>query len=141
VVPAKEKRNILACSFSSVKFAGRCPPEQAILRVFVGGALQPELLDLTDEQTECLIWEDLHTYLGIEAIPMLSLITRYPRAMPQYHIGHLDLIDQIERRVEDYPGLALAGNAYRGVGLPDCIRSGKLAAERVLKAIAMPIAT
>ncbi|MBY0546515.1 MAG: protoporphyrinogen oxidase [Candidatus Obscuribacterales bacterium] len=138
VVPITEKRNILACSFSSIKFPGRCPPDQAILRVFIGGALQTDLFDFTDEQTECLVWEDLHTYMGIDAVPMLSLITRYPRAMPQYHIGHLDLVSQIEQRVSALPGLALAGNAYRGVGLPDCIRSGRTAADNILKTISSP---
>ncbi len=139
VVPITEKRHVLACSFTSIKFPNRCPPDRAVLRVFVGGALQPDVFELSDEQIECLIWEDLHTYLGIEAVPMLSLITRYARAMPQYHIGHLDLVSQIEQKLAAYPGLALAGNAYRGVGLPDCIASGRRAAEQVLKTIPLVV--
>lgn len=139
VVPITERRHVVACSFTSVKFPKRCPPDRAVLRVFVGGALQPDVFELSDEQIECLIWEDLHTYLGIEAVPMLSLITRYQRAIPQYHIGHLDLVTQIEQRLSAFSGLALAGSAYRGVGVPDCIASGKRAAEQVLKNIQLTV--
>ncbi len=133
VVPAIEKRTIMACSFASVKFPGRCPPEKAILRIFVGGALQPDVYDLTDEQIECCMWEDLHTYLGLKSIPLLSLITRYPRSMPQYHVGHTALVAGVRNRLKALPGLYLAGNAYDGVGIPDCIRSGEHAAKQAVE--------
>lgn len=135
VVPRTEKRTILACSFSSVKWPGRAPPDKAMLRVFVGGALQPDIYELNDEQIECLMWEDLHTYLGIRALPLLSVISRFPRSMPQYNVGHTTKVNKIESLVAKYPGLALAGNAYHGVGIPDCITSGESAAAAVLQAL------
>jgi len=129
VIPAAEKRTIMACSFASVKWPGRCPPEKAVLRIFAGGALQHDVFELTDEQIECLMWEDLHTYLGLKSVPLLSLITRHPKSMPQYHIGHLDLVKQIKGKLSNNPGIMLAGSAYDGVGIPDCIRSGESAAK------------
>lgn len=131
VVPHSENRNILACSFSSVKFPGRCPPDKAVLRAFVGGALQKEIYQLNDEHIECLLWEDLRQYLGIMTTPLLSLITRYERAMPQYNVGHLDLVKSIREKLQGQKGLFLAGNAYDGVGIPDCVASGEKAAAQV----------
>jgi oxygen-dependent protoporphyrinogen oxidase len=133
VVPAKERRTILACSFSSVKWPGRAPADKVLLRVFVGGALQPDVYDLTDEQIECLMWEDLHTYLGINAVPLMSVISRFPRAMPQYNVGHIERMKRVELALEKFPGLALAGNAYYGVGVPDCISSGERAADKIMQ--------
>ena len=75
------------------------------------------------------MWEDLHTYLGLKSVPLLSLITRHPKSMPQYHIGHLDLVKQIKGKLSNNPGIMLAGSAYDGVGIPDCIRSGESAAK------------
>lgn len=135
VIPQVEKRTIMACSFASVKFPGRCPAEKAVLRVFVGGALQQDVFELTDEQIECLMWEDLHTYLGLKSVPLLSLITRYQRAMPQYHLGHIDLVKGIREKLSRYPGIALAGGAYDGVGIPDCIRSGNEAAKAIVEGL------
>lgn len=133
VVPAIEKKTVLACSFASVKFPGRCPEEKAVLRVFVGGALQPDVFELSDEQIECLMWEDLNVYLGLKSVPLLSLITRYSRAMPQYHIGHMELVENIRASLTQFESLLLAGNAYEGVGIPDCIRTGQKAAEQAIE--------
>lgn len=133
VVPAVEKRTIMACSFASVKFPGRCPQEKAVLRVFVGGALQQDAFELTDEQIECLMWEDLHTYLGLKSVPLLSLITRYNRAMPQYNLGHVERVSGIRGKLGNHPGIAVAGSAFDGVGIPDCIASGQRAAESVVQ--------
>lgn len=133
VIPKVENRTIMACSFASVKFPGRCPEEKAVLRVFAGGALQPDVFELTDEQIECLMWEDLHTYLGLKSVPLLSLITRYQRAMPQYSIGHLERVNGIRAKLGCYPGIAVAGSAFEGVGIPDCIASGQKAAESVVQ--------
>ena len=140
VVPAIEKRAILACSFASVKFPGRCPPEKAVLRVFVGGALQQDVFEYTDEQIECLMWEDLNTYLGLKSVPLLSLITRYQRAMPQYNIGHVDLVNGIREKLNQYPGIAIAGSAYEGVGIPDCISSGYKAARSIVQLLEARVA-
>ncbi len=136
VVPRKENRSILACSFSSVKWGNRTPADKVLLRVFIGGALQPDLYGFTDEQIECLLWEDLHTYLGLKALPLLSVISRFPDAMPQYNVGHSALVERIDQALTKYDGLSLAGNAYRGIGMPDCIASGQRAAQAVMSALA-----
>jgi oxygen-dependent protoporphyrinogen oxidase len=135
VVPRTERRTILACSFSSVKWPDRTPQDKVLVRVFIGGALQPDIYDLSDEQIECLMWEDLHTYLGIKALPLLSVISRFPRAMPQYHVGHLANMKKVEERLAEQPGLALAGNGYYGVGIPDCVASGEKAAAKILEPV------
>ena len=93
--------------------------------------MQPQVYSLSDVDMMSAARKDLKDLLGITAEPVFTLLTRYPDSMPQYDVGHLDLVEQIERRVEQFPGLALAGNAYRGVGIPDCIHSGEQAAERV----------
>jgi len=135
VVPHIEKRKIIACSFSSVKYARRAPEDHALLRAFVGGSLQEELFSLDDSEMEQAVRQELATFLGIQTAPLFVHIARYPRSMPQYRVGHLRLIDAIEKQVAKYPGLALAGSAYRGVGIADCVRSSEAAAESVLNQI------
>ncbi|HEY9869060.1 MAG TPA: protoporphyrinogen oxidase [Candidatus Obscuribacterales bacterium] len=136
VVPAVERRSIIACSFSSVKFPRRAPEGKVILRVFMGGALQPEIYELSDQEIESAARSDLAVYLGITGAPLSVSLTRHPRSMPQFRVGHLDLVSRIEQQVGRHRGLALAGNAYRGVGIPDCIHSGEQAAESVFKHLA-----
>jgi oxygen-dependent protoporphyrinogen oxidase len=129
VVPSAEKRSMIACSFSSVKFAARAPSNSALLRAFVGGALQPELVELDNDTLERCVRQDLQEILGIRNRPRRVLITRHHRSMPQYEVGHLSLVERIEKRLQPFPGLALTGNAYHGIGIPDCIHSGEVAAE------------
>jgi oxygen-dependent protoporphyrinogen oxidase len=131
VIPHAENRKILAVSYASRKMAGRAPEGRVLLRTFVGGAMQPELLERNDEDLQRMVRDELADMLGVGGDPDFSILVRYPNAMPQYHVGHLELVEQIESRTETHPGLALAGNAYRGVGIPDCIHSGEQAAERV----------
>ena len=135
VVPDSEHSPLLACSYSSVKFAGRAPEGQIILRSFVGGALDPDILELTDREITKRIEKELHSVLGITGAPLFSTLQRYPRAMPQYKIGHLDLVDKIEKAVNNLPGLEIAGIAYRGVGIPDCVHSGEKAAESLMNTL------
>jgi len=132
VVPTIERRKIIAVSFASLKFPGRAPDNQILLRVFVGGALQPELADLPDDQILKLVAQELRDLLGVEGDPLLTEIARYSRGMPQYHLGHLDRVERIERLASLHAGLELAGAAYRGVGIPQCIHSGQQAAQRVV---------
>lgn len=134
VVPAIERRKILAVSFTSRKFPGRAPEGHVQLRTFVGGAMQPELMALSDEQLIELVRTELESILGVRGTPDFTIVARWNRAMPQYHVGHLDLIAEIEQDMARHPQLALAGNAYHGVGLPDCIHSGEQAAESVFAA-------
>ena len=131
VVPRVEGRAILACTFSSVKYPGRAPDGFALLRVFVGGAMQAGLLAREDRALLQLAHDDVASLLGITGDPVLSRVWRHPGTMPQYDVGHLDRVAAIESRLETLPGLALAGGAYRGVGIADCVRSGEAAAERL----------
>ena len=132
VVPTIEKRRIIAGSFASIKFPGRAPEGKVLLRVFIGGALQPELLSLSDAETSNIVLEELCDLLGISGEPEFCDIAHWHGAMPQYHVGHLDKVQQIEERTAKFPGLAIAGNSYRGVGVPFCIHVGEAAAERIM---------
>lgn len=131
VVPQVEGRKIIAASFSSLKFPDRAPTERLLIRVFVGGALQPELLELSDAELVTLVRQELGELVALTGEPELAEVVRWPTSMPQYHVGHLDLVVQIEQLAAKHTGLALAGNAYRGVGIPQCIRSGEQAAEHI----------
>ncbi len=131
VIPHRERRRILATSFSSRKFPERAPADSVLMRTFVGGAMQPELFDLSDTELMRVVQEELSDIFGVHGDPEICLVVRYPRAMPQYHVGHLDRVTRIEMLTAKHAGLALAGNAYRGVGVPDAIYSGETAAQRV----------
>ena len=128
VVPAVEQRNLIACTFSSVKFAGRAPNGKVLLRAFVGGALHQEQALWPDAKLQDAVLRDLRQLLGLTGTPGLCHVSRHSSAMPQYHVGHLACVERLEAAVRRWPGLALAGNAYRGVGVPDCVRSGDMAA-------------
>ena len=131
VVPTVENRKIVAASFSSVKFPGRAPDGRKLIRVFLGGALQPQLMNLSDEQLQELAHVEISTFLRIVGKPIRTWVQRWQEKMPQYHVGHVGLIDSMEEQVANYQGLEIAGNAYRGVGIPQCIQSGNEAAMRL----------
>ncbi|MBI3921638.1 MAG: protoporphyrinogen oxidase, partial [Armatimonadetes bacterium] len=133
VVPAVEKRSIIACSFTSVKFDNRAPEGTALLRCFIGGAIQPEAYERDDVDMLAASRKEMRDLLGITSEPLFYTIHRHPLSMPQYAVGHLNLCDQIEARVSQHAGLAIAGCAFRGVGIPDCVHSGEEAAERLMK--------
>jgi oxygen-dependent protoporphyrinogen oxidase len=138
VVPAVEGRAIIACTFSSIKYAKRAPAAYVLLRSFVGGALQRELFETEDREMIALVRRELGALLGVQAEPVLSRISRHQDAMPQYHLGHAERIGRIEGLLRSETGLYLAGSAYRGVGIPDCIRSGEDAAEAIIPSLAFP---
>ncbi len=131
VVPFIEKRSLIACTFSSVKFPGRAPLGHALLRVFVGGALQPEMFELSTDELLSRVSADLRDLLGIDQRPLFAEISKWERSMPQYNVGHLARIERIQKRVHSLPGCTLAGNAYSGLGISDCIRSGEAAADEL----------
>jgi oxygen-dependent protoporphyrinogen oxidase len=135
VVPRVEGRVAMACTFASVKYPGRAPAGSVLLRAFIGGALQAELLEREDGALAALAHADVAPLLGIAGSPTLARVWRHPAAMPQYDVGHLDRVAAIETRLETLPGLALAGGAYRGVGIADCVRSGEGAAERLASSL------
>lgn len=135
VVPRLEGRPVLACTWTSSKWPLRAPDGHALVRGFVGRAGQEDALARSDVELLALVREEFRQTLGITAEPVLHRIFRWPRGMPQYTLGHLDRVAAIDARLAAFPGLAVAGHAYRGVGIPDCIRSGETAAETVLAAI------
>src|SRR5215217_5269555 len=135
VVPFIEKRSLIACTFSSVKFSGRAPEAHVLLRAFAGGALQPEIFALDESEMSRRVEADLRELLGITEPPLFTEVAKWGRSMPQYEVGHLDRVKEIENALTELPGLTLAGNAYRGAGIPDCIRSGELAAESIFKTL------
>lgn len=132
VVPRVERRDVLACTFASSKWAGRAPADAALFRVFVGGAHRAELVERDDAALVALARAELAATLGVRAAPRLARVARWVRAMPQYELGHPERVARMARHLAARPWLALAGNAYAGVGVPDCIRSGHAAADRVL---------
>lgn len=131
VVPAVEKRDILACTFSHRKYPGRSPADRALLRAYLGGAARPEALAWSDAEMVARAHCELSLLLGFSDPPLSAVVKRYERAMPLYRVGHLDWLRTLEDQLSHWPGLALAGNSYRGVGIPDCIRSATDAVERL----------
>ncbi len=132
VVPRSEGRALLACTFSSVKYPGRARADHVLLRGFVGGSLDAGALDTDDATLVAHVRAELGAALGIAAEPVLVRVARHPASMPQYLVGHERTIEAVTRRLDGVPGLHLAGGAYRGVGIADCVRSGEAAAERAL---------
>ncbi|TWT58781.1 Protoporphyrinogen oxidase [Thalassoglobus neptunius] len=131
VIPHRERRRILAVSFLSRKFPDRAPVGKVVLRTFVGGAMQPGEVEFSDDQIMDTVRIELRSVLGVQGTPDFMKIVRYDRAMPQYEVGHLQRVERIRSQMDDLQGVALAGNAFVGVGIPDCIRSGEEAAEKV----------
>ena len=134
VVPYVEQRRITAATITTQKYPGRSPAEGVLLRAFVGGALQPQLVELPDAELARIAREEFAQLLGITAEPQFAVIRRWLRMLPEYGVGHVQLVDEIFSRGRALGGLALAGSAYRGVGIPDCIATGRAAAEQALGA-------
>uniref|UniRef100_A0A7C1FJC6 Coproporphyrinogen III oxidase n=1 Tax=Caldilinea aerophila TaxID=133453 RepID=A0A7C1FJC6_9CHLR len=130
VIPISERRPINAVTLSSVKFAHRAPEGCLLLRVFFGGSRSPRSMELNDGDLYTTVRRELDALLGINAEPLFHRIYRWFHSNPQYDVGHLERVAAIERNLP--PGVHLAGSAYRGVGLPDCIRQGQEAVERVV---------
>jgi oxygen-dependent protoporphyrinogen oxidase len=137
LVPAVEKRAILACTFIHRKFPGRTAAGKSVIRAFLGGAHNAALLHETDAALRDLVRRELFEILHISAVPELVEVQRWPRAMAQYAVGHAERQRRIKARLAELPGLHLVGNAYDGIGISDCIRLGRGAA-RELAARAVP---
>jgi oxygen-dependent protoporphyrinogen oxidase len=136
LVPASEGRAMLACTFVHRKFLGRTPPGKAVFRAFLGGTRNESLLTDTDETLVSIVRRELSEILGEKTIsihvePEHTQVSRWRRAMAQYAVGHQDRITRIAARVAALPGLRLVGNAYDGIGIPDCIRLGRKAAKEL----------
>jgi oxygen-dependent protoporphyrinogen oxidase len=137
VVPVLERRRIIAGSFTSLKFAGRAPAGTILVRAFVGGAMQSELMALEDAAMIEVVREEFRALLGAEAGPLWSQVNRWPDSMPQYAVGHHKRVVEIERAATALPGLELAGAALRGVGIPDCVLGGERAAQGVFSELGL----
>jgi protoporphyrinogen/coproporphyrinogen III oxidase len=132
LVPRSEGKRMLAATFVHNKFPHRAPADRALIRCFLGGSRDEAVLQLPDEEILKIVREELQQILGLAAEPLFSRIYRWKRAMAQYTVGHLERVGRIENLLKQLPGLALAGNAYRGIGVPDCVRSGETAVQQVL---------
>jgi len=133
VVPAIERRKIMACTFSSLKYPFRAPAGWVLLRAFIGGSLQPELFDEEEERMIGNTRAEMKSLLGVTAAPQFCRVWRHPQSMPQYRVGHEARIQRIESTLSRFSSLALAGSAYHGVGISDCVRTGEDAAETIIQ--------
>jgi oxygen-dependent protoporphyrinogen oxidase len=133
VIPRREGRRALACTWTSTKFPHRAPEGYALLRVFVGRAGQE--IPWNENDLLRLAKEELRLTLGITAEPLLHRVFSWEKAMPQYNLGHAEILKRTDAALEKHPGLALAGNGFRGIGIPDCIHSGELAVKKALEGI------
>ncbi len=131
VVARSEETLHTACTWVSSKWPHRVPPDHVVLRCYAGRAGDERAMDLDDEALASAVLAEIRPLLGISGAPVLTRVYRWPDAMPQYLVGHRALVAGIERALEATPGIVVAGAAYRGVGLPDCIREGRTAASRV----------
>jgi oxygen-dependent protoporphyrinogen oxidase len=128
VIPRREPTRIVACTWSSTKLPGRAPEGHALIRVFVGGHGREQDVALPNDQLINLARADLRQIMGIKAEPVISRVFRWPAANPQYEVGHLGRLAQL--LADCPPWLFLAGCAYNGVGIPDCVRQGREIAKR-----------
>jgi protoporphyrinogen/coproporphyrinogen III oxidase len=132
LVPKRERQRLGACTFVNTKFPFRAPDNRIVLRCFFGGIGDEKVLDESDESLVAIAREELRRILKLNAAPLHRTIARWPRSMAQYIVGHADRVREIQARVATIPGLFLAGNGYEGIGLPDCIRTGRTAARAIL---------
>jgi oxygen-dependent protoporphyrinogen oxidase len=135
LVPRSEGRRMLAATFVHNKFPHRAPENRAIIRCFLGGARDEQILEQTDEQILSIVRGELKQMIGLAAEPLFTRVYKWKAAMAQYSVGHLERLERIEVLRKKLPGLALAGNGFNGIGVPDCVRSGTEAANFALNAI------
>ena len=137
LVPRSEGRHMLAATFVHNKFPHRAPEDRALLRCFIGGARNEQVLQASDEDVVGMVRDDLRQIIKLTADPLFTRVYRWRGAMAQYGVGHLERLQRIEDLLQQVPGLALAGNGYRGIGVPDCVRSGSDAANKALLAVGL----
>jgi len=137
LVPRTENRRILAATFVHNKFPHRAPEDRALIRCFLGGTRDDAILQVPDSEIQSLVRRELEEILGIHADPLFVRIHKWNSSMAQYNVGHSARIARVREILARTPGLALAGNAYSGIGVPDCVRSGSEAAEKILGDLAI----
>jgi len=141
LIPRSEGKRMMAATFVHNKFPHRAPPDRALLRCFIGGARNEILLDASDDELLNIVSEELGQIIGLTARPVFTRIYRWRRAMAQYGVGHLERLDRIGTLLQQLPGLALAGNGYRGIGVPDSVRTGTEAAQKCLTTLGLTAET
>jgi oxygen-dependent protoporphyrinogen oxidase len=134
LVPARERKRVAAATFVGTKFPFRAPDNRIILRVFFGGANDEAILSESDETILAIAKQELRAILNLTTEPVAHFISRWPRSMAQYTVGHNRRIAEIKGLTARLPGLYLAGNGYDGIGLPDCVRTGRAAAKNIIAA-------
>jgi oxygen-dependent protoporphyrinogen oxidase len=132
LVPRTEGKRILACTFVHQKFPNRAPTDGALLRCFLGGSRDEQILACPDQAIEHTVRSELQQILGLTAQPLFVEINRWPKSMAQYGLGYKPRVERIRQLIARTPGIALAGNAYGGIGISDCIRSGSEAAAKIM---------
>jgi protoporphyrinogen/coproporphyrinogen III oxidase len=132
LVPKKERRRLVACTWVGTKFPNRVPQGKVVARCFLGGTHDAAVLGESDEAIVAAVSEELREIAGVTALPRFNRIFRWPRSMAQYTVGHRSRLAELEARLALIPGLHVAGNAYSGIGIPDCIRMGRAAAGKIL---------
>lgn len=132
LVPRSEGKRLLATTFVHNKFPHRAPEDRAVLRCAFAGSNAENIWNLSDDAIINLVRNELQQILNLRAEPLFARVYKWKSAMAQYDVGHLERLDRIERLRQQLPGLVLAGNGYRGIGIPDCIRSGQQAAKQIL---------
>jgi len=132
LVPRSEGKRLLAATFVHNKFPHRAPDDRALLRCFFAGSNAENIWQLSDDAIVAIVRAELQQILGLSADPLFTRVYKWKAAMAQYGVGHLERLDRIERLRQQLPGLALAGNGYRGIGVPDCVRSGQTAAQQLM---------
>jgi oxygen-dependent protoporphyrinogen oxidase len=135
LIPKVERRKLMACTFVGTKFPHRVPGGKLTLRCFFGSTGNETVLEETDDRLTFFAKDELKRILGLSAQPIHSSVSRWPRAMAQYTVGHSERWKEIQSRAAAIPGLYLAGNAYTGIGIPDCIRMGREAAKKIADGI------
>ncbi|MGA9527304.1 MAG: protoporphyrinogen oxidase [Terriglobales bacterium] len=135
LVPHSAGHRMLAATFVHNKFPHRAPENRAIVRCFLGGARDEAILDSTEDEILQIVRDELRQIIALDAEPLFARVYKWRSAMAQYSVGHLDRLARIQSLCDKLPGLALAGNGFNGIGVPDCVRSGSEAASRVLAAM------
>ncbi len=135
VIPRKENRQISGCTWSSTKFNYRVADDKLLLRCFIGGPGREDLAEKPDDELLDMVRGELRSIMGLQATPVLTRIFRWTKANPQYDVGHIERVRDMQARCEQHAGLFLTGSAYDGVGVPDCIRQGQSAAKKAIASI------
>ena len=135
LIPFKEKRRILGNLWDSSIFPNRASEGHVLLRTMAGGAKFPEFADMDDNKIIDIAFDELRQILGLKTEPDMVRIYRWDKAIPQYFLGHINKLDAIDKRLKNHPGLYLTGNAYRGIGINDCVENGYKVADEILKMV------